>query len=471
MDHARHFGQKERAETMAVHGTVRRGFRVVEEAREAAADIFLAEDEFHGPGDGFAIGTAVGLVARGHECHRPQTGDGDVAPVGIGAELALGALMFVEETQALFAGLVGPRGDHALGRGAIGDGITRIIEAFPVAGQCETGSRSAQQAEAAACQELSAGPHGSVPLSPSLLRDGGVILLDQFVIFVHERLRIGVGVHLRAQRLGQMAPDVLVQIRVPVWTRGGFAAGPALVACIIRHLILRLLTLLALLLAPHRPILGQLLALVVAVVACLLPALTLRATLLLGLHFGRTAGVGRAAAAVLLLLTEANERFEILQNIFLELACAFVEFLVAEPFLDGAHVLVDALQDFLLVLLRLLGFRLAAWVLFLGGFLGLLYFVLPSRRLGGIGLLGLAGFVLLFEPHGCITRVRGWIIGPGQAGGEDGNQERDEATVHFFSPSAAPGSPLGRVNSSSKSAISCCSLRMPCNSTFSLSVS
>src|SRR3954451_17151905 len=44
---------------------------------------------------------------------------------------------------------------------------------------------------------------GSVPLLAALLGDGLVILTDQPVVVRHERLRVGVGVHLRPQRLGQ----------------------------------------------------------------------------------------------------------------------------------------------------------------------------------------------------------------------------------------------------------------------------
>src|SRR5262249_33453138 len=57
---------------------------------------------------------------------------------------------------------------------------------------------------------------GSIPLLAPLLGDRLVILADQPVVARHERLRVRVGVHLRPQRLGQVAPNVLVRLLVRV---------------------------------------------------------------------------------------------------------------------------------------------------------------------------------------------------------------------------------------------------------------
>ena len=85
-----------------------------------------------------------------------------------------------------------------------------------VAGHAQADAAGAQHPQHAARHELTARPHGSVPLATALLGDGAVILADERLVLRHEALGVGVGVHLRPQRLGQVAPYVLVEVGVGV---------------------------------------------------------------------------------------------------------------------------------------------------------------------------------------------------------------------------------------------------------------
>src|SRR5262245_43910718 len=70
----------------------------------------------------------------------------------------------------------------------------------------------------------------SVSLLAPLLGDRLVILADQPIVARQERLRVGVGVHLGPQRLGQVAPDVLHHATVILAVAGrALAAGAGVV--------------------------------------------------------------------------------------------------------------------------------------------------------------------------------------------------------------------------------------------------
>src|SRR5262249_9533329 len=161
-------------------------------------------------------------------------GDGRVAGVAVGAERAVAVAAGGEEGQAAFDGAVGLGGNHAARGAAVGQGVAAVAAAL-VGGPSEGGAGHAEGREAAAGPELASRPHDSVSLSATLLRDGPVVLLDEVIVFGHERLRVRVGVHVRPQRLGQVAPDVaLIQVGVAVLLAGGvapaagFAAGATL---------------------------------------------------------------------------------------------------------------------------------------------------------------------------------------------------------------------------------------------------
>src|SRR5262249_1929730 len=87
----------------------------------------------------------------------------------------------------------------------------------------------------------------SILLLPSLLRQCPVVALDGVLVFGHEVLVLEISVHLAAHRLGQMAPDFLVEVRVLVISPAAFVAAPARIvgAALIGHLLLLALALLA----------------------------------------------------------------------------------------------------------------------------------------------------------------------------------------------------------------------------------
>ena len=99
--------------------------------------------------------------------------------------------------------------------------------------QPEAGPGRRRQGEPGAREEVTARQHRSVSFRPPLSGDRLVILADLPVVARQERLRVGIRIHLRPQRLGQVPPDVLVRLGVnPVGPLLAGAAAPGLHAAV-----------------------------------------------------------------------------------------------------------------------------------------------------------------------------------------------------------------------------------------------
>src|SRR5262249_44791125 len=123
-----------------------------------------------------------------------------------------------------------------------------------------------------------------------------------------------------------------------------------------------------------------------------LALLALAAALALRRRLGRP--VAPAALGVLLALAAVDQGVDVLEDVVLGLARRAADLAVAQLLLHGAHVLPDALQDLLLVLLRVgrpavLRLQRLVLLLRLGVLLGpALALVLVGPGLAGLGLGG-----------------------------------------------------------------------------------
>src|SRR5262249_14162084 len=190
-------------------------------------------------------------------------------------------------------------------------------------------------------QKTTTGTHGLVSFA-ALLGNGAVIALELVLVLVHELLA-GVRHHLGAQRLGQVAPDVLVHLGELVHLFLPAVAAAALFAVVLRRLVLLLALLLLFALAA-----GHLVALAAPLAPRCLPALAAllpHASLLL---FFALLLRGRPALLVLLLLIVrrvllplafGDQRVDVLEDIALDLLCALADLLVGQALLGGARLL------------------------------------------------------------------------------------------------------------------------------------
>src|SRR5262249_38814431 len=82
--------------------------------------------------------------------------------------------------------------------------------------------------------------HGLVSLAAALLGNGGIVLLEQLVVLGHE-LFARIRVHFHAERFGQVAPNVFVELGELVGRPLTLAAHAALLRVVLLWLILFLL--------------------------------------------------------------------------------------------------------------------------------------------------------------------------------------------------------------------------------------
>src|SRR5579885_1947682 len=330
--------------------------------------------------------------------------------------------------------------------------------------------------------EASEETRGSLPLLAALLGGGRVVAADQLLVLRHEALA-AVGVHLGPHGLGQVAPDVLVEVGdlVGVLAAGVAAAAGVVAAHVGRLLLLALALLAALVAAGHLlppaalaalpPAAGLLLALALALAHAHLAALLpLAAGLLLLLLAAATAAALRLLvllASLRRLLGQLDEFVQVLHDVVLHLPRPLAKLLVRQAVLRQSHVLADAVEDLLLVLLR--------HVAVVGQVVVLLHVVLPGVVLlrvvlfrvilGRIALLPLDGGQLLvlgrvggrpllpLELHrrlGQVVAARLLGEAPARQRADGGTQHNGDSARHGLPPSSA-----GRGRSSSHSGTSC----------------
>src|SRR5262249_47242704 len=118
VNHAVEFGEEECAEAVAVHGPVRGGSGIVEEAAPAAEvslAFLLTHDVFERAGHVLAVLAAARHVTARHEGESGEAGDRDIAPILIRAEGPIAMLGPSQIGEPLIDGQLGLVRDHPLG--------------------------------------------------------------------------------------------------------------------------------------------------------------------------------------------------------------------------------------------------------------------------------------------------------------------------------------------------------------------